>query len=745
MPFPFIAPIKPWIKEKLEKREQFSYENFRLSPFVIMSSGAVVLKTNDGANIPSIIKNKEYDGAFKGCVISNQSEFSKLYQTSNTILGYDLDGKPIGIDGEKDRKISTPIIQSLEIDTDGGNNTLKEATVKVKCFSLKQLEMFDLFFLRPSMSVMLEYGWNTDIVGKTEIDKMLFAKKKHAAFVTDFAALFDDAKVAKTNYLDGLEKTNGNYDFMAGKVTNFTYSPAEDGTYDIDLKISAGNELQLWMPMKQSNKDSNTTKGNVVQEPAFNTWLRKVSADFNLPGILSLDEAKWKNEFFNWDMMNAKDKDKVVSFDAYISFKLIKELLQNSQNLKIYKSSGDKDKIEIAYFLDSAKTKEIIPMNSHEYMISSNEDIIIPNKMPVFQFNTSAGKQNVLAINEGKPATDASVNGKTFNNKGIALYDSEGKEVENLLKDKVYGNLLNIFFKYDTVLNIYNQSYTQIDFINGILGLVNENTYGLCKLEIMTASDNADYTGKALQIIDYKLFIKTPEQKEAQKAYRFKIGPSGSILKEFSFSMELSTLSQAQSLYQSQLNLNSITTGQTYDSGSNSFTNNEPYTLFDMSYAKNSDGYFSVNEIEKEIILQTAKNTQQKMVTHNVAPEQKKDTADKEVENIEEVVKKKSIKFKVGKENKTLIFLDTGVIKDKIGKETKGSALTYLDISLAIDGLAGLSCGEYFQIDGIPEIYNRNGIFQITNVKQGIDENGWKTTIEAGYRVNLESVLPKTT
>ena len=68
-----------------------------------------------------------------------------------------------------------------------------------------------------------------------------------------------------------------------------------------------------------------------------------------------------------------------------------------------------------------------------------------------------------------------------------------------------------------------------------------------------------------------------------------------------------------------------------------------------------------------------------------------------------------------------------------------------MDITFAIDGMAGLSCGEYFQIDGIPEIYNKNGIFQITNVKQGIDDSGWKTTIEAGYRVNIEAVVPKTT
>lgn len=739
MSFPFIAPLKPWIKKKLEDREKFSYEKFKLSPFVIMSSGAVVTKA-DSKNIKSIIKEGQYDEkSYKGCVISNQSEFSKLYQTSNTILGYDLTGKPIKIDGETDRKISTPIIQSVEIDTDGGNNTLKSARIKVKCFSLKQLEMFDLFFLRPSMNVILEYGWNSDIVYKTEIDSLLFAKKDYATYVNDFTALFDDAKAAKSNYISMLERTNGNYDYMAGKVTDFTYSPTEDGTYDVDLEISAGNELQLWMPMKQSNKNSSTAKKNKTQEPPYNTWLRKLSADFNLPGILTLNEKDWKNEFFNWHMMNAKEKDKVVSYDSYISFKLILELLQNSQ---IFKTNTNK--IKINYFEDSAKTKPIIPMNSDVYMISSSEDIIIPNKMPKFKFVSDNGKKNVLVIDDKANMEDCSINGKTFNLTNTSLlYDLTDSE-KKLLDKKVYGNLLNVFFRYETIVGIYNQSFTQADFINGVLGLVNDNTYGLCKLEIMSINDNADAAGKMLHIVDYKLFTKPDEIAEQQKAYRFKIGPIGSIVKEFNFSMELGTLAQAQALYQSQLNLNSIMSGGEFVSGSDAQLKDDAYTLFDLSYAKNSDGYFSINEVEKHIVLQAAKNNKKKSETHNVTQQQSTDEADKEVENLEEVVKKKSIKFKVGNSNKTLIFLDQGVIKDKIKKDEKGSALTYFDITLAIDGMAGLSCGEYFQIDGIPEIYNRNGIFQITNVKQGIDDGGWKTTIEAGYRVNIEAVLPKT-
>jgi len=183
--------------------------------------------------------------------------------------------------------------------------------------------------------------------------------------------------------------------------------------------------------------------------------------------------------------------------------------------------------------------------------------------------------------------------------------------------------------------------------------------------------------------------------------------------------------------------------------GSNAQLQTEDYSLFDLSYAKNSDGWFSINEVEKKIVIQSSENTRIKTETFGTEQAKPTNTAAKEVQNIEEVVKQKSVKFKIKKSGKdtikTYIFLDAGVIKSKIGtNDEAGSALTYLDISLAIDGMAGLSCGEYFQIDGIPEIYNQNGIFQITNVKQGIDDSGWKTTIEAGYRVNIEAVTPVT-
>ena len=77
-----------------------------------------------------------------------------------------------------------------------------------------------------------------------------------------------------------------------------------------------------------------------------------------------------------------------------------------------------------------------------------------------------------------------------------------------------------------------------------------------------------------------------------------------------------------------------------------------------------------------------------------------------------------------------------GIVGDSKGNpNTKKSTLSPIDVSITIDGFSGFSPGQYFKIDGIPEIYNQMGVFQITNIKHDIDTTGWNTTIEAGFRI----------
>ena len=749
MGFPFLAPLKEWTTKKIKERESNKEALNTLVPFVVLSSAAVVTKSpKTTKELQSLYASKSYDAfSYKGCVVANSTDILKNYQLGETIVGYDLDGKPIKVEGETNRRVSMPIIESVEIDTDGGNNTLKTAQVKIRVFTLKQLEMFELFFLRPSMRVVLEYGWNVGIREKLDITSKMFANKSHTEYLQKYSKIFshkeDAYRIAKGEYIKTLEDTKGNYDFMAGVVSNFTYSPQVDGTFDVMLEISAGNELQLWMPVKQSkNSDKSDAKSSDSNFSPYQTWVNKLTADLNNPSFKDAffnSEKEWKDEFFNWGAINITQKDTTFSKDPYISFKLILELVNN---MKVFRES--RQTIGTAYFEDSAKQKPIIPVSSNHIIISPTIDFILPGKLPSILISKDSKKKDVIILDPTKPKEDCFINKKKFNvsdSENISeytIYDIEGKEIK---VPSSIGNLYNMYFRYETFVSVYNSAYTSADVINSLFDTINANMYGLCKLELQKESDAQG--GSPLIIVDRKINVLKPKQ-PLNEIFRFKVGALNSIVKEFSFNMELSTLMQAQALYASQLAIASTTTNTP---AGLTTPQQDPYQHADLSYAKNSDGYYSVNALEIEIVREGEEWNKIIEQTASVKKEDPKtNDGQEEVENLAEVRNKNYIRFKLNPSDtkekaKNYIYTDAGLIQKHIknSKDQKGTtALTYLDISLAIDGVAGISCGEYFHIDGVPEIYNKNGYFQVTNVKQGIDNNGWKTTIEAGYRINAK-------
>jgi hypothetical protein len=81
--------------------------------------------------------------------------------------------------------------------------------------------------------------------------------------------------------------------------------------------------------------------------------------------------------------------------------------------------------------------------------------------------------------------------------------------------------------------------------------------------------------------------------------------------------------------------------------------------------------------------------------------------------------------------DKDYIFKEVSSTTPKPGNKT----LTNTNMTLTINGISGLSSGEYFKANGVPEIYNQTGVFQITNIKHNVASDGWNTTIEAGFRI----------
>ena len=779
MEFPFLDQLKPWIKDKFDYRKNNKEQLNLLSPFVMLSSPAIVtneIKTSD--EILKMYSSGNYTKtAYYGCVISNSTnDIDRTYEKSFSTIGRDLDGNTIVVPGEKNRRVSPPVILSLEIDSLNGNNTLKTTNLEIKVFTLKQLEMFELFFLRPGMNVVLEYGHNSDIRAdnlfgvfkNVTIDKHLFANKNHKEFMNSYFEIYSQKNITtKKDYIGILKETNGDYDFMAGRVTNFSYTIESDGSYDVKLEISAGNELQLWTPIKQGKLYAITSTKKAPVTDDYKSWVAKLISDFNLPVDVLTDKLKkdkWYEDFFNWGLINNDAKDETYSKTPYISFRLILHLLNNLDLFLTKKESINTDQY---YYLKDENDKnsekiDIIPVNSSKYLISSNDSLLFPGEIPEIKIDEV--KKNVIYINEKnnleckigeKKKYQFNVTNEEENEKTPSLftiYNKYNKDNERRIYKNV-GNLLNVFISYDSFLDSYNKSYTKADVINSILSLISANMYGMSYLRLQKALDKEGNTD--LIIVDEKLKIENPvpQKKEKENIYRLNIGASGSIIENFEFKLELDNLMQAQALYNSRFILNS---NKNKNDNTKEIVNlRTKYANIDYSYAKNADGYYSLNPIlAKEVneVSEINENNATKStpaVTKTKAEQVKEKAAadklaQKEKENTAEALKKNIVRFKMNSNGKTeplnnLIYKDSSLIQAKIPKAQTGTiGLTFLEATITMDGIAGISCGEYFLIDGVPEIYNQKGYFQVLNVKHSIKENRWTTILEIAYRFTFE-------
>jgi len=771
MGFPFIKPFDDWMVKKLKNREEDTKTLALIRPYVVLSSTAIV--TNDyvksadgkvdGAQLKKIIEGNSKKTTYKGCILSNQTDYTKIYESDKpTRVGIDFEGKTIEVIGETNRRVPQPLITSLEVNTDGANNSLKTANLKIKIFTLKQLEMFELFYLRPSMHLLVEYGSNEGLLFKkySTLDNIISAKKTWTDFLTDYNTNFSGKLNARKNYSDKIKIAQGDYDYVAGMVTDFKFNISDDLTYDVELEISSANTMMMWLPQSPSKQDSKIKQQN-IKFNKFVDWVKKLEADLDINIGSGLKDEKWKNEFFNWQMVAMKQDDTKASLNPYLSVRYMLNLANDQLAIETNTSTISLEE----FFEDSGKTKPIIPcntlINKGNVIISYSSDVIIPGKMP--QFGVTEKKDKIV-IKKGKDGSIEPVvnkiNGYSFNLESTAgIYDDTGTLIDST-KGKLYGNALNLFVKYDVFVSMWKKSTHRADFYNQLIPLLNENLYGKTKLGLGLAVANAQ---SSYTILDSCIQLGQLEEDKFKNLYRFKVGVEKSIVRGFEFNFELSNLMQGQAAFSSISMIDSVLNPKDKDApplldeshpecgeGAKYSFSNQGYAKFDMSVFANADKFMSVDRGAADITLESVvanMKKKQAMKDAGLLPTEKKPEGEATTEdkNEEESLNSKSVKFKFKPEDtkespKTFIYTDKGFLVKNItnpSEESKKStsALTFLEITLILDGTAGINCGEVFKIDGVPEVYNMNGFFQVTNIKHQIEDDGWKTVIEAGYRV----------
>ena len=766
MPFPFLAPVKEWVVKVLKEREYSTqltditspttinnnFNSVLKMPFAVLTSGAKVtqvsgLKKLDAkaraAKLEELYKSNDAKSSdYLGCIIRNDLDITAKYQKEESYIGIDFAGKKIKVLGESNRRISTPIIENIEIDTDGANNTLKTATVTIRCFSLKQFEMFELFFCRPGMNVLVEFGDNTldtyrfkdkkpanTYSNSAEVSSLLFPKTDYQKFIDVFSSYYRFTNTSFKLFQQHVEKSLGSYDFVAGKVTNYSFGIEADGTYNVSLTISQGNQMSLAIPVNIGNKDSQVAANSKKEVPTFDQWISQLVADLNISkASLDASEKDYKNEFFNWDKVNNTKEDETAADERYISLRFI---LTKLMNYSLNQNGYEKDTFEfkLPKYDVGGSEKEYIPIRSHKSIISSTTEILYPNaKMVTFRapINDSKVKEgDTIQISD--KTINCSINGYSIN-EGLVIKDTDGNQInKDTTEGGCCGNALNIFINYKTIVQSWKSAYTRMEFLGAILDAINTNSYG--KFRLVRANHKE---GVSASILDY---TGQSDVKINEEIYRFNTNTINSNVIDFSFNFEMSNLVAGRTVFNAQRFLvNALKNLKKEDKELQSISlPPQIFEEFDNSMMSNADGFFSLNMIDLKALEANFKDS----VKNASVPTDEVEAKPNEAKNYTDIIDSKSIKFKFKDGIKLAIFTDKDTIKSKISdvKDELKSTLSPIQITIVLDGINGFNCGEYFRINGVPEIYNQIGVFQITNTKHSISPDGWRTTLEAQFRI----------
>ena len=143
-----------------------------------------------------------------------------------------LDKTAYGIGGNEFGIRPMPGITSAETRF-RNKGSIRDGSVNIKVWNKNQLDIIDVLYLRLGFPMLLEYGHSIIVDKDGKIDT-----KPDFSISNDFLNL---KYKTDSEVLDAIEKKRkesaGNYDAMYGRVQNFDWAFNKDGSYDVTLKL----------------------------------------------------------------------------------------------------------------------------------------------------------------------------------------------------------------------------------------------------------------------------------------------------------------------------------------------------------------------------------------------------------------------------------------------------------------------------------------------------------------------------
>jgi len=756
---------------------------------------------------PGILNNKGIKGLGSGLLLNNNlaKEFvlfnGTSYQTTKTIGnqsfnvsemrgGIDFTNsltgnrKAYGMGGNEFGINPMPGVISATI-KHKNRGSIRAATVNIKAWNKVQFEIIDVLYLRLGFSVLLEWGNTMYFNNKGELEKGELEKN----ISNSLADSFLNGGISYLDFLSYIQQrrkqSQGNYDAMFAKVTNFHWSFQPDGSYDIILDlISAGDIIESFKINRTDTNaailDPSSTNSEDTDPSSDTSNINQVLAKYSTTSNIANFLYKTSTLFYR-SSVNKGVSEIIYSFGSDQSLYLYN--INNKTNFNPTNPSYiSPNNIHNNSITENIKTKDavlVVPpdreLSKASYFIRLGcllkyieEGVMYQikqknNNTPLLKFdydvetNLMHAPPQLMSYDPficmvtrevGFPGISSpEIETRTyFSDKGIRdqlYYNSNIGDPFQSDKNTQWGKIMNIYinFRYiltklDELKNVEDNSVVLIDFLQNILSGINSALGGFSKLDIFI-----DEETNFVKIIDKN---PLPNSKDALKyakapleyalfelyGYSTRSGEVGAgFIKDFKFTTELTPDFSTM-----------ITVGAT-SQGNVVGENNTALSKLNLGLQDRFKE--EINDVTATdattVDLKTKKDQAYKNFTEFVKF-QLKPYLDHLYDNIyirsEAETNKQAAKtyFDLYKEYRRA--LDSYIIGKDIPSESlfqPGTGFIPFNLSLTMDGLSGMKIGSKFLIDTsyLPSNYPQTVDFLIKNIQHEIKDNKWTTTLES--------------
>ena len=508
----------------------------------------------------------------------------------NQIIGYLPDGKtqhtipndpktsnyPIHVPPPQIDKVTVTVQQQL----------YRQAVIEWTCFSKKQLEYMTPYFLVPGISCVLEWGWN-------HFNPSVLLN------LDDVNSLKQFFKNPYPLYTDHILQSNGNYDILLGKITNFEWS-ADGNKLKCKTEITSWDRLYAGLITDANVIDK--SQGKINEKPLDNlpefieqvvTQMKQVAT--TSPGAILLNQNlvtylqkhhkndTWKDYAYAvfWgrdteintpmsDVDNKKvDFDRVAPYEnMWISLGLVMEIINYHVSDLQSHNGGEAFRVDI---------DDVVVTGNPNLISTDGSVLLIPNKFAPHYFSGQYGSEGV-PTSEYAPMEASDIAGGSapadlqlmaVTQDGIPKRDDHDRIInwirkQNGVKDtefpfatnhigpgknskpypeKFSGYLKNLFLNVNHLKLLTSRNSgikTYAKLVEKILEDINKSAGNFWDFRLVSATgkQNESPDQATMKIMDYR-FMMTANS--GTKVYTFDYMDADALLQSLAFKPQLST------------------------------------------------------------------------------------------------------------------------------------------------------------------------------------------------------------